>query len=95
MTTLLYGVRQVAEKVRHFYRCYAVNRHKMTVLTPALHAEAYGPDDNRHDLRPFLYHAAWTWQFRAIDVAVSGRRRGRDGAVERTRVILALTRRDV
>ena len=44
----------------------------MTVLTPALHAEAYGPEDNRHDHRPFLYHAAWTWQFRAIDLAVSG-----------------------
>ncbi|XP_037086411.1 glutamine-dependent NAD(+) synthetase-like [Pollicipes pollicipes] len=61
---------QVADKVRHFYRCYAVNRHKMTVLTPAVHAEAYGPDDNRHDHRPFLYNAAWTWQFRAIDVAL-------------------------
>jgi NAD+ synthase (glutamine-hydrolysing) len=30
-------------------------------------AESYSPDDNRFDLRPFLYNAAWTWQFRRID----------------------------
>ena len=27
----------------------------MTVLTPSYHAEAYSPEDNRFDLRPFLY----------------------------------------
>ncbi|XP_066992905.1 glutamine-dependent NAD(+) synthetase isoform X2 [Anabrus simplex] len=58
---------QVAEKVKHFFRCYAINRHKMTVLTPSYHAESYSPDDNRFDHRPFLYNAKWTWQFRAID----------------------------
>lgn len=63
---------QVAEKVKHFFRCYAINRHKMTVLTPSYHAESYGPDDNRFDLRPFLYRANWSWQFRAIDEEVSG-----------------------
>ncbi|KAJ3658260.1 hypothetical protein Zmor_010011 [Zophobas morio] len=59
--------REVAEKVKHFFRCYAINRHKMTVLTPAYHAEKYSPDDNRYDHRPFLYRANWSWQFRAID----------------------------
>ncbi|XP_064617511.1 glutamine-dependent NAD(+) synthetase-like isoform X2 [Liolophura sinensis] len=58
---------QVADKVKHFFRWYSINRHKMTVLTPAYHAETYGPDDNRHDHRQFLYNAKWPWQFKAID----------------------------
>ncbi|KAF7277740.1 NAD synthetase [Rhynchophorus ferrugineus] len=62
--------KQVAEKVKHFFRCYAINRHKMTVLTPSYHAECYSPDDNRFDLRPFLYRANWSWQFRSIDKQV-------------------------
>lgn len=62
---------QVAEKVKHFFRCYAINRHKMTVLTPSYHAETYSPDDNRFDHRPFLYRVHWNWQFKAIDDAVS------------------------
>ncbi|XP_071445224.1 glutamine-dependent NAD(+) synthetase [Hetaerina americana] len=61
---------QVAQKVKHFYRCYAINRHKQTVLTPSYHAETYSPDDNRFDLRPFLYNVKWSWQFRAIDQQV-------------------------
>lgn len=62
---------EVAQKVKHFFRCYAINRHKMTVLTPSYHAESYSPDDNRFDLRPFLYRANWSWQFKAIDDEVS------------------------
>ncbi|KAJ8929500.1 hypothetical protein NQ314_017793 [Rhamnusium bicolor] len=62
--------KEVAEKVKHFFRCYAINRHKMTVLTPSYHAECYSPDDNRFDHRPFLYRANWSWQFRAIDKQV-------------------------
>ncbi|XP_063240661.1 glutamine-dependent NAD(+) synthetase isoform X2 [Bacillus rossius redtenbacheri] len=62
-----YTPEQVAEKVKHFFRCYAINRHKMTVLTPSCHAESYSPDDNRFDHRPFLYNVKWSWQFRAID----------------------------
>lgn len=61
---------EVAEKVKHFFRCYAINRHKMTVITPSYHAESYSPDDNRFDLRPFLYRVNWSWQFRAIDKEV-------------------------
>jgi NAD+ synthase (glutamine-hydrolysing) len=59
--------KEVSEKVKHFFRCYAINRHKMTVLTPSVHLETYSPDDNRFDHRPFLYRANWSWQFRAID----------------------------
>lgn len=35
---------EVSEKVKHFFRCYAINRHKMTVLTPSIHIESYSPD---------------------------------------------------
>ncbi|XP_043932891.1 glutamine-dependent NAD(+) synthetase [Protopterus annectens] len=62
---------EVANKVKHFFRMYSINRHKMTILTPAYHAENYSPDDNRFDLRPFLYNSSWPWQFRCIDAEVS------------------------
>eukprot|EP00474_Spongospora_subterranea_P003759 CRZ04217.1 hypothetical protein [Spongospora subterranea] len=57
----------IAIKVKKFFYHYSANRHKMTVLTPALHAENYSPDDNRFDLRQFLYNTLWPAQFRAID----------------------------
>ncbi|XP_076971513.1 glutamine-dependent NAD(+) synthetase isoform X1 [Tamandua tetradactyla] len=63
----LYTPRQVAEKVKQFFCKYSMNRHKMTTLTPAYHAENYSPDDNRFDLRPFLYNTSWPWQFRCIE----------------------------
>ena len=58
---------EVAEKVKRFFYYYSVNRHKMTILTPSYHAESYSPDDNRFDLRQFLYNVRWGWQFRRID----------------------------
>ncbi|KAL4066030.1 hypothetical protein V8B97DRAFT_1864885 [Scleroderma yunnanense] len=58
---------QIAEKVKHFFFEHARNRHKMTTLTPSYHAESYSPDDNRFDLRPFLYPSRFPWQFRKID----------------------------
>ncbi|KAJ8031870.1 Glutamine-dependent NAD(+) synthetase [Holothuria leucospilota] len=61
---------EVADKVKHFFRSYSINRHKMTTLTPSYHAESYSPDDNRFDLRQFLYNVKWTWQFRCIDEEV-------------------------
>ena len=60
-------VSQVADKVKRFFSKYSANRHKMTTLTPAYHAESYSPDDNRFDLRPFLYNTRWPWQFRCIE----------------------------
>ncbi|OCK86406.1 putative glutamine dependent NAD+ synthetase [Lepidopterella palustris CBS 459.81] len=65
---LIYEPRQVAEKVKRFFHFYAINRHKMTTLTPALHCNDYSPDDNRFDLRPFLYPSFWSsWSFKKID----------------------------
>ncbi|QDZ17495.1 glutamine-dependent NAD(+) synthetase [Chloropicon primus] len=58
---------QVAEKVKRFFRFYAINRHKMTTITPSCHAEDYSPDDNRYDLRQILYRVSWDWQFTKID----------------------------
>eukprot|EP00298_Acanthocystis_sp_HF-20_P016177 c21401_g1_i2.p1 GENE.c21401_g1_i2~~c21401_g1_i2.p1 ORF type:complete len:756 (+),score=324.28 c21401_g1_i2:72-2339(+) len=57
----------IADKVKHFFRCYSINRHKMTVLTPSYHAENYSPEDNRYDLRQFLYNSRWPWQFERVD----------------------------
>ena len=62
---------EVAQKVKDFYYYYAINRHKMTTLTPSYHAENYSPDDNRFDLRPFLYPATFPVQFKKIDDAVA------------------------
>ncbi|KAL5512968.1 QNS1 [Sanghuangporus vaninii] len=58
---------QIADKVKLFFFEYARNRHKMTTLTPAYHAESYSPDDNRFDLRPFLYPSRFPFQFKKID----------------------------
>ncbi|VVC91635.1 unnamed protein product [Leptidea sinapis] len=71
----------VAEKVKHFFRCYAINRHKMTVLTPSYHAESYSPDDNRFDHRQFLYRVHWNWQFKRIDEAVTHMEKKKRGSV--------------
>jgi len=71
--------RAVADKVKFLFRHYSVNRHKMTTITPSYHAESYSPDDNRYDLRQFLYNVKWPFQFRKIDeeVAVEERRVGK------------------
>lgn len=58
---------KIAEKVKHFFVSYAINRHKMTTITPSYFAENYSPDDNRFDHRQFLYPADFTWQFNYID----------------------------
>ncbi|CEH16715.1 glutamine-dependent nad synthetase with gat domain-containing protein [Ceraceosorus bombacis] len=73
---------QVAEKVKLFFFEYARNRHKMTTITPSYHAESYSPDDNRFDLRPFLYPARFPFQFRLIDQLLAKLPdRGRNGRV--------------
>ena len=67
-TTPVYSPRQVAEKVKRFFHYYAINRHKLTTLTPALHCNDYSPDDNRFDLRPFLYPPFYqSLAFKCID----------------------------
>jgi NAD+ synthase (glutamine-hydrolysing) len=64
-------VADVAAKVKFFFRQYSINRHKMTTLTPSYHAESYSPDDNRYDLRQFLYNVRWPRQNRRIDSLVA------------------------
>ncbi|KAL0934142.1 glutamine-dependent NAD(+) synthetase [Colletotrichum truncatum] len=65
-----YGPSEIAERVKRFFRFYSINRHKAVILTPSPHLSAYNPDDNRHDLRPFLYVVNWPWQFAKIDAHV-------------------------
>ncbi|KAK9456216.1 hypothetical protein V1511DRAFT_496866 [Dipodascopsis uninucleata] len=63
---------QIATKVKNFFFYYAINRHKMTVITPSYHAESYSPDDNRFDLRPFLIpNQRYSWAAKKIDDVVS------------------------
>lgn len=62
---------EVAQKVKHFFRMYSINRHKMTTMTPSYHAESYSPADQRFDHRPFLYNTRWPWQFKCIEDKVS------------------------
>jgi NAD+ synthase (glutamine-hydrolysing) len=61
----------IADKVKRFFFYYAINRHKMTVLTPSYHAESYSPDDNRFDLRPFLILPRFPWASKKIDAIVA------------------------
>jgi NAD+ synthase (glutamine-hydrolysing) len=61
-----YSPREIYEKTRHFFYNYAINRHKMTVITPSYHAEQYSPDDNRHDLRQFLCESSSSFTLRLV-----------------------------
>lgn len=63
-------IETVGAKVKKFFFYYSINRHKLTTLTPSYHAESYSPDDNRYDLRQFLYNPKWTRQFGVIDKLV-------------------------
>ena len=72
----------MARQVKLFYFYYAQFRHLMTSMPPSMHATAYDPDDNRHDLRPFLLNCRWTRQFRAMDAELAAR--GLDAALPQT-----------
>ncbi|MCJ1336887.1 glutamine-dependent NAD(+) synthetase [Bachmanniomyces sp. S44760] len=65
-----YSPREIYTKTRRFFYYYAINRHKMTILTPSYHAEQYSPDDNRYDLRPFLY-PSFSWPYKKIEEHVA------------------------
>lgn len=65
-----YSAAIIAEKVKRFWFFYAVNRHKMTTMTPSYHAEQYSPDDNRFDLRPFLINPRFPLASKNIDQLV-------------------------
>lgn len=68
----------LATKVKRFFSLYARNRHKQTILTPALHTETYSPDDNRFDHRQFLFNTRWPWQFGQIDRLVQAIAEGKE-----------------
>lgn len=54
----------------------------MTTLTPSLHLEEYSCDDNRFDLRPFLYPRL-SWAYARIERAVHLlEKRGEEGGDE-------------
>lgn len=60
--------REVYGKVRRFFYYFNINRHKATILPPGLHLEEYSPEDNRFDLRPFLYpQMAGSWPIEKIE----------------------------
>ena len=41
--------------MKDFYFYNAINRHKMTTLTPSYHAENYSPDDNRSLVQQWVH----------------------------------------
>lgn len=43
------------KKIHTFNYRYRMNRHKAVILPPSVHLLSYSPDDNRYNLRPFLY----------------------------------------
>lgn len=47
------------------------------MLTPSLHLEQYGTDDNRFDLRPFLY-PGFEWPYKKMMRAVEKWEEGRE-----------------
>jgi NAD+ synthase (glutamine-hydrolysing) len=59
--------RRIADTVKRFFKYYAINRHKMSVLPPSVHLGSHSPDDNRYDLRQIVYNCAWPWQFARVD----------------------------
>lgn len=79
------GPRQVFDKVADFLKFYAINRHKMTTMTPGLYLESYTPDDNRYDLRPFLYPVWFPFERRKIENMIKKAEEGRAGVVDGAR----------
>ena len=63
-------VRELAEKIKAFFRYYSHNRHKITTLPPTFHFDPEGCDDNRFDMRPHIYATDWSYQFKIIDERV-------------------------
>lgn len=61
----------IAVLVKRFHHFYAINRHKMTTMTPAYHAADYSAED----LRPFLYpDFQKSWACKRIDAILNGMR---------------------
>ncbi|KAF3038414.1 glutamine-dependent NAD(+) synthetase [Didymella keratinophila] len=59
----------IAVLVKRFHHFYAINRHKMTTMTPAYHAADYSTEDPR----PFLYPEFQdSWACKRIDTILAG-----------------------
>ena len=86
--------REVYEKVRRFFYFYSINRHKMTTITPSYHAEQYSPDDNRFDLRPFLY-PSFTWPYKKMMESVEAFEKREQAQVQQGMLSLASRRKSV
>ena len=61
---------ETARKVKIYFFYFSLFRHLMTSMPPAMHATPHNPDDNRHDLRQFVYNSRWPRQFQSIDAAL-------------------------
>lgn len=61
---------ELRNKVKKYFFKYACNRHKVTTLTPSLYLDVNCNDDNRFDLRPFLYDPNFEYQFEKIDAFI-------------------------
>ncbi|KAJ8527043.1 hypothetical protein K7X08_029520 [Anisodus acutangulus] len=74
---MTYEQLSVYGRLRKIFRCGPLSIFKNlcykwgTKLTPAEHSESYSPEDNRFDLRQFLYNVRWPYQFRKIDELVN------------------------
>ena len=62
--TELYGdMEELATKIKRFFTHYGNNRHKCATLPPSFHYDPESCDDNRYDMRPWLYATDWSYQF--------------------------------
>lgn len=60
----------LAVKIKRFFTHYANNRHKTTILPPCFYYDPESCDDNRYDMRPWIYATDWSYQFDIIDERV-------------------------
>ena len=56
-------VEVLGDKIKKFFSCYSANRHKVTTLPPSFYYDPESCDDNRFDMRPWLYATDWSYQF--------------------------------
>ncbi len=69
-STRAMSVREVATKVKTYFRKFRLSRHKAWVLTPAVHAAPGNPDVHRNDLRPLFAPIGCKDEFEVIDALV-------------------------
>ncbi|XP_057773674.1 glutamine-dependent NAD(+) synthetase-like isoform X2 [Salvia miltiorrhiza] len=78
---------EIAKKVKLFFKCYSISRHKMTILTPSYLMETHSSDDNRFDQRQILYNPEWSHQFRKIDRLVQQQLNGDGEALATSNIV--------